>query len=503
MSITDTLSVTLDVLPPAGTEQVPLQLNFIDGHWSASESGATFPKANPADLSDHIGDFADSTAADADEAIEAAKRAQPAWDALGTIKRGEILYRAAELLTERIETVADAVSREQGKTRAEARGEVKRAVDIIRLTAGEGRRLHGSTLPADEDRSLAITWRKPIGVVGLITPWNFPLAIPAWKIAPALLSGCTAVMKPSPLAPLSSALLVQVFTDAGVPAGVLNLVQGDFAPGSRLSESPDVKGISFPGSLGVGLALQKATAPRLARTQLELGGKNALIVLEDADLDSAAAAIVAGAFGQAGQRCSATSRVVVQASVRESLVLRVLDRIAQLRIGDPRAEGTTLGPVVNEDRLNACLTAVNQAVADGAVLRAGGRRATGGGLAEGWYMQPTVLTEVAWDSELAQEEVFGPVLSVVDAEDFDDAMRIANSVKYGMSGTIFTNNRAHIFDALNRFEAGMLHVNRPGVGAWPHLPHMGAKLSQYGAPECSEQTFEFYTEWRSACIAFP
>lgn len=506
MSITDQLDPTLAPAHHAGPatgEDTSLHLNFINGSWVGASNGATFPKDNPADLSDHIGDFADSTAADAETAVAAASAAQAGWDALGTIKRGEILYRAAEILAERLELVANAVSREQGKCLSESRGEVKRAVDIVRLTAGEGRRLHGSTLPADEDRSMAITWRKPIGVVGLITPWNFPLAIPAWKIAPALLSGCTAVIKPSPIAPLSSALLVKVFEDAGVPAGVLNLVQGDRAPGELLSDHPDVRGISFTGSLGVGLAIQKAAAPRLARTQLELGGKNALIVLEDADLDKAADAIVAGAFGQAGQRCSATSRVVAQSTIRESLVAKVIERVGKLRIGDPRAEGTTLGPVVNEDRMNACLAAIEQAVKDGAVVRTGGGRATDEHLAEGWYMRPTVLTEVAWDSELAQEEVFGPVLSVIDADDFDDAMRISNSVKYGMSGTIFTNNRAHIFDALARFEAGMLHVNRPGVGAWPHLPHMGAKLSQYGAPECSEQTFEFYTEWRSACIGFP
>ncbi|MEV7603980.1 aldehyde dehydrogenase family protein [Paenarthrobacter sp. NPDC089322] len=479
-----------------------LMLNFIDGQWRPSSEGSTFPNTNPADTRDVIGLFPDSTAQDALDAIESAAKARQPWESLGSIKRGDILFRAAEVLSRRKEELASAVTREQGKCLRESRGEAQRAIDILRYIAGEGRRLSGSTLPADEARSMALTWRKPIGVVALITPWNFPLAIPVWKVAPALLSGCTAVLKPSPLAPLTAALLVDIFTEAGVPAGVLNLVQGDKAPGETLSNHPLVRGISFTGSLGVGLAIQQAAAPRLARTQLELGGKNALIVLADADLDLAADAILHGAFGQAGQRCSATSRVVVERTVREELVGKVLSRIGELTIGDPTKESTRLGPVVNLDRLTACVRAIEQASDSGAVIRTGGKIADEGGLIHGFYMEPTLLTDVAPDSELAMEEVFGPVLAVIDAENFAHAMAISNSVKYGMSGTIFTNNRAHIYDALESFEAGMLHVNRPGVGAWPHMPHMGAKLSQYGAPECSPETWDFYMEWRSACISF-
>jgi len=487
---------------PATNSQY-LHLNYIAGQWVPSESGRTFPNENPADAADVIGHFPDSTAPDAQRAIEAARVAGTGWEELGSIKRGDILFAAAEILARRKEELARAVTREQGKCLRESRAEAQRAIDILRFTAGEGRRLSGSTLPADEPRTMALTWRKPIGVVSLITPWNFPLAIPVWKMAPALLSGCTAVIKPSPLAPLSTALLVDVFAEAGVPQGVLNLVQGGRAPGEVLSEHPDVRGISFTGSLQVGLAIQKAAAPRLARTQLELGGKNALIVLSDADLDSATDAIMHGAFGQAGQRCSATSRVVVERSVREPLVERILARLGELSIGNPFEESTRLGPVVNEARMDACLAAISKANSDGATIRSGGKRASSGELANGWFMEPTLITEVAADSELATEEVFGPVLAVIDAEDFDDAMNISNSVKYGMSGTIFTSDRAHVYDALQRFEAGMLHVNRPGVGAWPHLPHMGAKLSQYGAPECSAETMEFYMEMRSACINFP
>lgn len=497
--------MTATATAPCSTVTIPdrLQLNYIGGRWVPASDGATFTDVNPADTGDIVGHFPESTAQDAQDAVAAAKAAAPAWEKLGPIARGDILYAAAEVMTRRIDELAAVVTREQGKALPEALAEAKRGIDILRFTAGEGRRFSGSTLPADAERTMAITWRRPIGVVALITPWNFPLAIPVWKMAPALLAGCTSIVKPSPLAPATTALLVDIFAEAGVPAGVLNLVQGDRVVGETLTGHPDVRGISFTGSLPVGLAIQEAAAPRLARTQLELGGKNAVIVLADADLDAAADAIVHGAFGQAGQRCSATSRVLVERTVREPLVARLRERVERLVLGDGTSPTTTLGPVVDPSRLSGCLAAVERARADGATVVTGGQRAVDGALADGYYMQPTVLTDVAADSYIATEEVFGPVLSVIDVEDFDEAMDVSNSVKYGMSGTIFTTDRGHIFDALDRFEAGMLHVNRPGVGAWPHLPHMGAKLSQYGPPECSAETFEFYTEWRSACIAFP
>lgn len=477
--------------------------NHIDGVWFDAHSGKTFEDRNPARPDEVLAEVADSGREDAELAIAAARRAGPGWESLGSIERGKILFRAADAMDRRLESLARVISAEQGKRLSEARSEVTRATEILRFVAGEGRRISGSTLPADEPRSMALTWRKPLGPVALITPWNFPLAIPVWKAAPALLSGCTAVIKPSPLAPLSTAVMVDIFVEAGVGPGVINLLQGDRVPGETLSGHPDIRGISFTGSLPVGLSIQLAAAPRLARTQLELGGKNAVIVLADADLDAAADAIVHGAFGQAGQRCSATSRVVVESSVREDLVERIVTRVSGMVVGDPFAPDTDLGPVVDINRLTACVEAIEGALTTGAKVRVGGHAIEGAeNDSHGYYMSPTVLTDVPADSEIATEEVFGPVLSVIDAVDFDDAMRISNSVRYGMSGTIFTENRAHIYDALDRFEAGMLHVNRPGVGAWPHLPHMGAKLSQYGAPECSADTWEFYTELRSACVSF-
>ncbi|RBP65085.1 aldehyde dehydrogenase (NAD+) [Brevibacterium sanguinis] len=495
------MTVPTDTRPTVDTWLAAhLSRNFIGGEWVAAHSGATFPNRNPARPAEVIAEVADSDIDDALAAVEAARRAQAGWAGLGSIERGKILFRAAEIMDRRKEELAHVITSEQGKKLTEARSEVDRATEILRFIAGEGRRLSGSTLPADEPRSMALTWHRPLGVVALITPWNFPLAIPVWKAAPALLSGCTAVIKPSPLAPLSTAVMVEILAEAGVAPGAINLLQGDREPGEALTSHPDVRGISFTGSLPVGLRIQSAAAHRLARTQLELGGKNAVIVLADADLDAAASAIVHGAFGQAGQRCSATSRVVVESSVREDLVSRIVDRVSDMVVGDPLSADTDLGPVVDESRLTACVEAVEGAIAIGARVRAGGRPISDP--SGGHYMAPTVLTEVPADSEIATEEVFGPVLSVIDAADFDEAMEISNSVRYGMSGTIFTQDRANIFDALERFEAGMLHVNRPGVGAWPHLPHMGAKLSQYGAPECSAETWEFYTELRSACIAF-
>ncbi|NED97826.1 aldehyde dehydrogenase [Phytoactinopolyspora alkaliphila] len=475
--------------------------NLIDGRWVPPEGGAHRRNTNPADLTDVIGDFPDSDSADVDAAVAAAARAQEEWRERGPIRRAGILARVQRILAERATEVAAVITREQGKCLSEAQGEVKRSLEILDFTRGEARRLNGITTPAEDARTVAFTFRRPIGVVGLISPWNFPLAIPVWKVAPALLAGCTAVLKPSPLTPLTSALLVGMFQEAGVPEGVLNLVQGDSEPGKALVSDPRVAGISFTGSPGVGLAIQESGAGRLLKTQLELGGKNALVVLPDADLDAATEAIILGAFGQAGQRCSATSRVVVDRAVRDDLLTRVVARVSRLTVGPGDDLATDVCPVITQQSMETCLRAVARAQSDGATVVAGGGAAEVDGRA-GFYVQPTVLRDVPWDSEIAQEEIFGPVLSVIDADGFDDAIRIANSVKYGMSATVFTRDLSSALEAVHRFEAGMLHVNRPGVGAYAHLPHGGTKLSQYGPPECSPEVWDFYTEWRSACVTY-
>ncbi|OBI48020.1 aldehyde dehydrogenase [Mycobacterium sp. E796] len=475
-------------------------LNYVGGAWKPSAGGRLRSNINPANTDDVIGEFTESGAADVVAAIDAAVAAQPAWDAAGPIARAEVLGRARRLVEQRADEFAAAITREQGKRLTEAKGEVHRSLAILDFTIGEARRINGVTTPAEEPRTIAMTFRRPLGVVGLITPWNFPLTIPTWKVAPALLAGCSAVLKPSPLTPHTSALLVQAFADAGAPAGVLNLIQGDRDAGEALVADTRVSGISFTGSLPVGQSINRAGAGRLMRTQLELGGKNALIVLGDADLDAAVDAILYGAFGQSGQRCSATSRVIVDRTVHDALLARLVPRVRAMRVGRGDEDHVDIGPVVNAERQRACLDAVDKAVADGAEIACGGNTLTLD--PPGYFVEPTVLTNVGWNSEVAQEEVFGPVLSVIVCDGYDDAMRISNSVRYGMSGTIFTRDPALIFKALHDFQAGMLHVNRPGVGAYAHLPHVGAKASQLGPPECSPDMWDFYTELRSACIKY-
>ncbi|GAB3530811.1 aldehyde dehydrogenase family protein [Arthrobacter tecti] len=474
--------------------------NYVNGSWSPGAAGETRKNLNPADVNDVIGEFTESGEKDTTLAIDAAAAAFKEWEALGPINRGEIVRSAAALIAQRSDAFAQAITREQGKRLSEAAGEVKRSLTILDFTIGEARRLNGITTPAEEPNTIAMTFRRPIGVVGLITPWNFPLAIPVWKVAPALIAGCTAVLKPSPLTPLVSALLVEAFADAGTPAGVLNLIQGDREAGEQLVNDERVAGISFTGSLPVGQAINRAGAGRLMRTQLELGGKNALIVLDDADLDAAVDAIVHGAFGQSGQRCSATSRVIVDVAVKQQLLEKLVPRVAAMKIGPGTAEWSDIGPVISETSQRACLNAIEGAVKEGATVLCGGGAPEDH--PDGYFVNPTVLDNVGWNSTIGQEEVFGPVLSVIDCDGFDDAMRISNSVKYGMSGTIFTQNPSRMFEAINRFDAGMLHVNRPGVGAYSHLPHMGAKASQLGAPECSPEVWNFYTDLRSACIRY-
>ncbi|KOV63459.1 aldehyde dehydrogenase [Streptomyces sp. MMG1121] len=475
--------------------------NHIAGRWCDARSGRTQEHRNPGDLTEVVSRSADSATADAQAAVAAARAALPAWQSLGSVRRGEIVMRAARLVAERRQEFAETITREHGKLLSEAFGEVDRTVDVLEYTAGEGRRLGGATLPADNPRTLALTRREPIGVVGLVTPWNFPLAIPAWKVAPALLAGCTSVLKPSPLTPLTASLLVDCFVQAGAGGGALNLVHGGREVGEALVADPVVAGISFTGSVEVGRAIHTAGAPRFLRTQLEMGGKNAALVLADADLDEAADAITAGAFGQAGQRCSATSRVVVDRSVHRELVARLAERAAGLRVGTGMDTAAALGPVISAERLEACLNGILLATAEGAVVVSGGHRVTEG-VPEGYFMAPTVLDGVRPDSYIAQEEIFGPVLSVLVCDGLDDGLRIVNSVRYGMAAAVFTRNPSLALEALDRVEAGMLHVNRPGVGAYPHMPHIGAKESQYGPAECSPQVWDFYTQWRTACISY-
>ncbi|GAB2590817.1 aldehyde dehydrogenase family protein [Streptomyces capparidis] len=478
-----------------------LTLNHVAGEWCPPVGGKLQEKRNPGDLGDVVGEFPESGPEDAARAVAAATEAAEEWAGLGPVRRAEVVDRLAGLLASHADRLARVIVREHGKPLRDARAEVERARAITAFFAGAGRRLSGRTEPADEPDTLALTLRVPIGVVGLITPWNFPLAIPAWKLAPALVAGCTVVLKPSPCTPLTAAALVALAVAAGVPPGVVNLVQGDRAAGEALVGDPRVRGVSFTGSVPVGRAIQVAGAPRFLRTQLELGGKNAVVVLADADLDRAARAVVAGAFGQSGQRCSATSRLIADVRIKRELTERITALAAGLRVGPGLDERSDLGPLISAERIAACEDAVRRAVEEGAVVRVGGDRPAGP-LPDGYWVRPTVLDGVRPGSAIAQEEVFGPVLAVIECDGYEDAVRRANAVRFGMSGTIFTRDPRRIFHALRDLEAGMVHVNRPGVGAYPHLPHVGTKESQAGPAECSVETLDFYTEIRSACISY-
>ncbi|WP_058041006.1 aldehyde dehydrogenase family protein [Streptomyces roseifaciens] len=479
-----------------------LRLNHIAGAWHAPAGAKFQPKRNPGDLTDVIGEFPESSADDVTEAVDAASEAAAAWSRTGPVERAEYLYRLERLLHAHADDLAHAITREHGKPLRDARGEVARACAITAFFAGEGRRLGGRTAPADDNDTLALTFRAPIGVVGLITPWNFPLAIPVWKLAPALVSGCTVVMKPSPFTPLTAALLTDLVTRAGLPTGVVNLVQGGRTAGEALAADARVRGVSFTGSVPVGRAIQIAGAPRFLRTQLEMGGKNAVIVLADADLDRAAAAVVHGAFGQSGQRCSATSRLVADVRIKEQLIERIVASASRLRVGPGLDERSDLGPLISAERLAACEEAVAEAVCDGAVLRLGGDRPSRDTVPDGHYFRPTVVDGADPGSPLAQEEIFGPVLTVLGCDGYEDAIALANGVRYGMSGTLFTRDSRAMFAGMRDLEAGMIHINRPGVGAYPHLPHVGTKESQAGPAECSAETLDFYTETRSACLDY-
>jgi alpha-ketoglutaric semialdehyde dehydrogenase len=462
------------------------------------EDGVLLEKVNPARPGTVLGRFPVAGQETVERAVLSAHGRLAAWRETGPIARADLLYRLAALMERDRAELAALITTEHGKTSAEAAAEVARSIEIVRFAAGMGRRLGGRTLPSDSPNTWSSTSRHSIGVVALITPWNFPLAIPVWKLAPALVAGCTVVLKPSPLAPFTAQRLVELAHEAGVPHEAVNLVHGGGEAGTALVEHPLVRGVSFTGSVEVGRHVQTVAAASFTRTQLELGGKNAVLVLPDADLTKAADAIAHGAFGQAGQRCSATSRAIIHEDVFDEMVQLLAARAGALRVGPPDDPGTDLGPLINDTSLKRCLDAVADAVRDGARLRAGGTAVeTEDG---GYFMAPTVITDVAADAALATTEIFGPVLVALRCRDFDEALAINNSVRYGMSATLFTGSLKLIGRFLAEAEAGMLHVNRPGVGAFPHMPHIGTKESQAGPAECSDDAFEFFTELRTATI---
>lgn len=469
--------------------------NFIAGQWTPSESGITYPVYNPAHKERLLGHFQMSGAEDAGRAVAAAVAAAPGWADTPAPARAQVLFRALEIMGRRGEEIARTITAEEGKPLADARGEVKRAMNIIEYAAGEGRRMFGYTTPSELPSTVAYTVRRPLGVVGIITPWNFPIAIPAWKMAPALICGNAIVFKPASGTPLCAVKLTEVFEEAGVPPGALNLITGPGGSvGNALVESPEVAGISFTGSTEIGTELYTRGAAMLKKVQAEMGGKNAVILLADADLDKALGGIVQGAFGSTGQRCTATSRVIVEDGVYDEFMRQLVARTARLTIGDGMDEGVDVSPLASESQQRMVSEYIAAGRDEGATLAYGGRTLSGGIYDAGWYVEPTIFTDVSPDMRIAREEIFGPVLTVFRARDLDDAVAIANSVKFGLSSSVYTRDIPRAFRYINTVDAGMVHVNAPTLGGEVHLPFGGLKASGVGQREQGVEAVDFFSE---------
>ncbi len=477
--------------------------NLIDGEWVESSTGETFENRNPADTRDVVGIFQKSGKEDADAAVDAARRAFVKWRLVPAPRRAEIIFRAAEMLAERKEDFSRDMTREMGKILKETRGDVQEAVDTAYYMAGEGRRLFGPTTPSELPNKFAMAVRQPLGVCAMITPWNFPMAIPSWKLLPALVCGNTCVIKPAQDTPLSTFNLVRVLTDAGVPKGVINIVTGFGAEaGAPLLENPEVRAVSFTGSSAVGRTIGTTSAKSFKHCSLELGGKNPMIVLDDANLDLAIEGALWGGFGTTGQRCTATSRIIVQKGVYHDFVHRLVERARKLRVGNGLDETIEMGPAINERQLISDLQYVDVGKTEGAKLQCGGNRIDKGDYKHGFFMEPTIFTDVDPKMRIAQEEIFGPVVSIIPCENFEDAVLIANNIEYGLSSAIYTRDVNKAFTAMRDLYAGITYINAPTIGAEVHLPFGGVKATGNGHREGGIGAIDFYTEWKSVYVDY-
>ncbi len=485
-----------------GTYDTPHGHNYIGGAWQAAGSGATFTSTNPADASDTVGAFPASGPAEVDAAAEAARAAFPAWSRRPAPERGRLLKTIGDLLVERKAAFADAMTREMGKPLAETKGDVQEAIDTAYYAASETRRLFGYTVPSELPDKFNMSIRRPLGVVGIITAWNFPIAVPTWKIFPALAAGNTLVFKPSEEAAHCGELLVRLLIDAGVPEGVVNLVQGAGVAGQAVVEHPHIDAVSFTGSTEVGTQIG-ATCGRLGKPlSLEMGGKNPMIVMEDADLDLALEGVLWGAFGTTGQRCTATSRLIVHTDVHDALVTKLKTAAQALTLGDGRAAGTDVGPLINEAALEKVTRYVAIGQDEGAMLALGGQRATGDGLDGGFFFAPTVFTDVDPAMRIAQEEIFGPVLAVFRVAGYEEAVAVANNTRYGLSSSIYTADVRRAFRAMQDLEAGITYVNGPTIGAEAHMPFGGTKATGNGHRDGGWEVFDFFTETKTVYVDY-
>jgi alpha-ketoglutaric semialdehyde dehydrogenase len=476
--------------------------NCIGGEWVDSVSGETFETRSPA-TGETLGIFPRSSAGDVDRAVEAAAAAFEEWRLVPAPKRGEILFRFAQLLIEEKDDLAELMAREMGKVLPEAAGDVQEAIDMSFYMGGEGRRLFGQTTPSELRDKFNMSVRQPIGVVGAITPWNFPIAIPSWKIAPALVCGNTVVFKPASDTPLLGERFVELLVEAGLPPGVLNIVHGGGGEvGDRLVRHPDVRVITLTGSRETGVEVMRNAAETLKHVHLELGGKNAIIVLDDADLDLAIEGIVWSAFGTSGQRCTAASRVIVQEGAYEQLQSRLVAAAEKLRLGPGWEEGVDVGPVINRGALEKIHSYTGIGVDEGAKLLTGGEVAEGDGLGDGFFYRPTVFGEVDPAMRIAQEEIFGPTTALIRVADLDEAIRVSNGIRYGLSSSIFTRDVNEAFRAMRDLEAGITYINAGTIGAEVHLPFGGTKDTGNGHREAGQAALDVFTEWKSIYVDY-
>ena len=477
--------------------------NHIDGQWVPAQSGATYENRNPANRQDLIGLFPQSGKADVEAAVAAATRAYASWRLVPAPARAEILYRAAQLFKERKARFSDDMTREMGKVLAETAGDVQEAIDMSYLMAGEGRRLFGQTTPSELRNKFAMSVRQPIGVCGMITAWNFPMAVPSWKVLPALICGNTVVLKPAEEAPLTAINFVQTLIDAGLPRGVVNLVMGD-GPGAAapIVSHPDVAVVSFTGSTETGRTINETCARTFKKVHLEMGGKNVIMVMDDARLDLAVDGAVWGGFGTTGQRCTAASRVVVHEAVYDEFVARFVARARELVVGDGRMAGVQMGPSIHDEQLAKVVEYVGIGEAEGARLVLGGRRLTDGAHAAGCFFAPTIFADVTPSMRIAREEIFGPVVSVIKVSTLDQAIDVANDVAYGLSAAIYTQDINTAFTAMRDVYTGLFYVNAPTIGAEVHLPFGGVKATGNGHREAGIAALDVFSEWKSIYIDF-
>jgi acyl-CoA reductase-like NAD-dependent aldehyde dehydrogenase len=476
--------------------------NYIGGEWVDPSGGETFASVSPAD-GETLGVFPRSTAEDVDRAVAAAKEAWEDWRLVPAPERGNVLYRFAQLLIDQKDELTELMTHEMGKVRPEAGGDVQEAIDMSLYMAGEGRRLFGQTTPSELRDKFNMSVRMPIGVVGVITPWNFPIAIPSWKIAPALVCGNTLVFKPATDTPLLGQRFVELLDEAGVPKGVVNIVHGGGgAVGDRLVRHPDVRVITLTGSRETGVEVMRNAAEGLKHVHLELGGKNAIIVLDDADLELAVDGILWSAFGTSGQRCTAASRVIVQDGAYDELQSRLVSAAERLRLGVGWEDDTDVGPVINKASLEKIHSYTQIGKDEGAKLLTGGEVATGNGFERGFYYRPTIFGEVDPQMRIAQEEIFGPTTALIRVRDFDEAVRVSNGIKYGLSSSIYTRDVNKAFRAMRDLAAGITYVNAGTIGAEVHLPFGGTKDTGNGHREAGQAALDVFTEWKSIYVDY-